>query len=86
VTVVQKGCVRSQILGKKHVLQMMKHESVLQEKSNIPDNGISEPAANLYQDTADMLNVAMDTYGYACLRNLATDHTEKFQGDPWVSK
>jgi len=52
----------------------------------MPDDGISEPATNLYQDTADMLNVAMHTYGYACLRNVAQDQKEKFQGDPLVSK
>jgi hypothetical protein len=35
--------------------------------------------SNLYQDTADMLNVAMHTYGYSCLRKLAKEFPHKFQ-------
>jgi hypothetical protein len=31
----------------------------------------SAATSNLYQDAADMLDVAMHTYGYSCLRKLA---------------
>jgi len=41
----------------------------------------SMPPTNLYQDTADMLNVAMHTYGYACLQDMAQKHQDSFKAD-----